>query len=386
MFRPLPSLIQALMTRILMLSTLGAGLCQSVIAADSPREAVQASRVSGDINLRYEEVDSSLQKSYGLTLRSRIGIQSGAYQGFSGSVSFEDVRDVMGIDDRAGLIPDPEVTELDTAFIQYKSDKVTAKAGRQVIALDNQRHVGHVGWRQDRQTFDAIRATYTPVEGASFDVAYVYKYNRIFAETADHDASSVLLNGSYATTLGKLTGYAYLLDNETTSAESDTYGVRLTGTKGSFSYTAEFATQSAGAFDAEYILLEAGMKISEVTARLGYELLGSDEGAYGFSTPLATGHAFNGWADLYLAPGADGLSDTYVSITGKAGNVDLTAAYHMFDSDVGSTDKGNELNLLATIPLASGITGGIKFATYSQGDPVSPTDRDKFWLWATYRF
>ncbi|MCH7821975.1 MAG: hypothetical protein IIA07_08160 [Proteobacteria bacterium] len=31
---------------------------------------------------------------------------------------------------------------------------------------------------------------------------------------------------------------------------------------------------------------------------VGYENLGGD-GAYGFQTPLATGHAFNGWADQH---------------------------------------------------------------------------------------
>jgi hypothetical protein len=34
--------------------------------------------------------------------------------------------------------------------------KLSGKIGRQVITMDNHRFVGHVGWRQDRQTFDAL--------------------------------------------------------------------------------------------------------------------------------------------------------------------------------------------------------------------------------------
>lgn len=365
---------------------IAAGMSQTSHAADSIGEALKESSASGSLNLRYEDVDNSAITSDGLTLRSRLGFASGSYESFSVSASFEDVRDVLGIDDRGGLIPDPEVTELDTAFVQYQSGILEAKVGRQVIALDNQRHIGHVGWRQDRQTFDAIRTRFTPSDDTSIDISYLYKYNRIFAETADHDASSILLNASHNTAIGKLVGYAYLLDNETIGSESDTYGLRLTGSKDTFTYTAEYASQSAGSFDADYYLLEAGMKISAITAKLGYEVLGSDNGAYGFSTPLATGHAFNGWADVYLGSGPDGLKDMYLAISGKIGAANLSAIYHDFESDTGSVDKGDELNLVATMPLAEGVVGGIKYAAYSQGDAGTTPDRDKLWLWLSYNF
>jgi hypothetical protein len=45
---------------------------------------------------------------------------------------------------------------LDQGYLQYAKDDLTVKFGRQVIILDNYRYVGHVGWRQDRQTFDAL--------------------------------------------------------------------------------------------------------------------------------------------------------------------------------------------------------------------------------------
>lgn len=377
------------LTQKALLFATAAATSQLSLAADTLAEALAETKANGNFNLRYEDVDSGSASSDGMTLRSRIGFKTGTLGSFSAVGSFEDVRDVFGIDDEGGLILDPEVTEVDEAYVMSKSGKTTVKVGRQVIALDNQRHVGHVGWRQDRQTFDGLRVAYAASEDTSIDVSYITKYNRIVAETADSDASTFLLNAFTSTSLGKLTGYAYLLDDETSDVESDTYGVRLSGsTKGDtpFLYTAEFATQSSGAFDADYLLLEAGTKVSGVTAKLGYELRGSDGGAYGFSTPLATGHAFNGWADVHLAPGADGMSDLFVSVAGTLGVVKLTGVYHDYESDELNTDKGSELNFVASMPLAPKLTGGLKYAAYSQGDASTAADRDKLWIWLGYSF
>ena len=196
---------------------------QNVLAADSISEALKSSTVSGDFNLRYEDVDRDTVDSDGLTLRSRLMVKTAPYKSFSAVVEVEDVTDILGIDDENGLIPDPEVTEIDQAFIQYKGSSYTAKLGRQVITLDGHRFVGHVGWRQDRQTFDAFRTVFTPAEGLSVDVSYVYKRNRIFAETADAKSNDILLNASYKTPIGKVVAYGYLLDDDTRDEQSDTF-------------------------------------------------------------------------------------------------------------------------------------------------------------------
>jgi hypothetical protein len=46
--------------------------------------------------------------------------------------------------------------------------------------------------------------------------------------------------------------------------------------------------------------IEVGTTVASVNVKVGYELLGSDNGEYGFATPLATLHKFNGWADQFL--------------------------------------------------------------------------------------
>ena len=104
-------------------------------------------------------------------------------------------------------------------------------------------------------------------------------------------------------------------------------------------YAAEFATQTAEAgdgsseADADYMLAELGVGFSGVTIKAGYELLGSDDGKYGFSTPLATLHKFNGFADQFLTTPNEGLQDTYLSISGKVAGLKLAATYHDFSAD-----------------------------------------------------
>src|SRR5690554_8191928 len=73
---------------------------------------------------------------------------------------------------------------------------------------------------------------------------------------------------------------------------------------------------------------EAGVLVSGMTAAVGFESLGSDSGNYGFQTPLATKHAFNGWADKFGATPNDGLNDTYIKLATKVADVKLLAVYH----------------------------------------------------------
>merc|ERR1712169_49069 len=87
--------------------------------------------------------------------------------------------------------------------------------------------------------------------------------------------------------------------------------------------------------------------VSGVTLALGNETLGSDDGEFGFNTPFATKHAFNGCADKFLGTPADGLSDTYLKVAGNVAGVKLVGFYHDFSADEGSADKGSEIDFLA---------------------------------------
>ena len=208
-----------------------------------------------------------------------------------------------------------------------------------------------------------------------------------------------MLNLNYKTDFGTLTAYSYLLevDNDTNNS-LDTYGVSFKGAtkaanKGdtTFSYTVDYATQSSESgtneFDADYLFAEVGVNLSMLTAKVGYEVLGSDDGDYGFSTPLATLHKFNGWSDQFLGTPSQGLKDLIFTLSGKAGGGAWIAAYHDFSADDASDtvdDLGNEINLQYVKKFADHYTGGIKYATYSgEGARV---DADKIWLWLGVKF
>lgn len=373
---------------------------------DALTQAIIGGKAYADLRLRWEDVESGDAESDALYLRTRFGYKTAAYEGFSAQIEFEDVRDVLGISEdlSAGqnLILDAEVTELDQGFIQYKNDMVTAKVGRQVIALDGQRHIGHVGWRQDRQTFDAGRITYKPIDGLTLDLAHIYRVNRINSpvfgdlRTASHN----LFNASYDSPIGKVGAYYYDLSEEVAGPaqfdETTTAGVSLKGKTGDdvkFLYALEYAQQDNDTRDADmdYMFAELGVSASGITGKLGYEVLGSDDGNENFSTPLATVHKFAGWADVFAGgslfgniAGGDGLVDTYVSVAGKVAGVKLVAVYHDYEGDDSGDDLGDEINLLAAKKFGKHYNAGLKYADYSA--PSGGNDKSVMWAWVGMSF
>ncbi len=373
-------------------------------------EALTNGVVYGDFRLRFETVDqdNALRDAEALTLRSRLGYNTGVFNGFSATVEMEDSRIVGGVDSYSvgptgfnpgeySVIADPETTELDQAYIQYKNAMVTVKWGRQALNYDGQRFIGDVGWRQDRQTFDAFSVEAIPVKDLTLKYAYVTQRLSIFAKDVDIDSQDHLFNASYVTPVGTVTAYAYLLEVEPGVENGlDTYGVSLKGTlaakeKLAFPYALEYATQNyksgATEYDSDYYLIEAGATVTGITASLGYEVLGSDDGAYGFATPLATLHKFNGWADLFLKTPTQGLVDRYISVKGPLAGGAWAVIYHEFEADDGSgavNDMGSEWNLVYSKQFGQHYSAGIKYAAYDAGD--INVDTEKLWLWVGFTF
>jgi hypothetical protein len=393
---------------IALATALFGSVCQMAYA-EGFTEALTAGKASVNLNLRYESVEqeNALEDASALTLRTLLAYDTASYKGFSAKIEMEDTRIILGQGDytvgpsgynlgQYSVIADPEHTELDQGYIQYKNDTFSAKLGRQVITMDGHRFVGHVGWRQDRQTFDALSAKYAPTKHLTLQYAYVTQRNRIFAQDADLDAKDHLINASYKTSVGILTGYSYLLEVDNGTANAlDTFGVSFAGsTKAGDTkilYRAEYASQSsetaAADFDVDYINLEVGAVFSGITAKVGYEVLGSDDGAFGFSTPLATLHKFNGWSDQFLGTPSQGLVDTNITFAGKVLGGGWKVVYHNFEADNASDtvdDLGNELNLSYVKKYGKHYSAGIKYAAYSAGD--IKVDADKLWVWIGAKF
>jgi len=385
------------------------GLASNANAENTLYEALSSGTAFADINIRYEGVtqDNDLEDANALTVRTRLGYRTDSFKGFSFTAELEDTRIALGVSDYTvgptgfnpgefSVIADPEFTELDQGFLQYKNDSFTAKVGRQVITLDGHRFVGHVGWRQDRQTFDAATAIYAPNKDLRVQYSYIDQRNRIFGEVADVNAKDHIINGSYQTVAGKLVAYAYLIEADTGVENGlDTYGFSFNGAQSldstKISYHLEYATQtsdtSATSFEADYLHLNLGVTVAGVTAKVAYEALGSDDGAFGFSTPLATLHKFNGWSDQFLATPSVGLVDTNFTLSGTLAGGKWLVRYHDFQADVASEtvdELGTEINFHYSRKVAKNYTLAMTYASYAADD--FKVDTDKLWVWLNTKF
>jgi hypothetical protein len=282
--------------------------------------------------------------------------------------------------------------------------QVEATAGRQAINLDNQRWIGSVGWRQNDQTFDAARVTTKPLEGLALDYLYAWRVNRVFGpdsaqgiwrDTAIHGARA----GYTIKGIGTLSGYGYWLDIPSSPANSSrTLGLRMAGEhalgKGTkLLYAAEYARQhdfgpNPRSFALDYLLVEPGVAVGAFTLKGGYERL-EGNGTAALQTPLATLHAFNGWADKFLTTPANGLRDLYVDASWKAAKgpvkgLGLRLAWHDYDSTLGSIGYGQEWNAQASYPATKQVTVLAKFARYDAA--TFATDTTKAWFSVEAKF
>jgi hypothetical protein len=283
-------------------------------------------------------------------------------------------------------------------FLGYRPcEEAGLRLGRQVLTLDNHRFVGDVGWRQNQQTFDAASVTWSPTGAAKVLYAFLDNVNRVFGDDSpqgDHRMASHLVNAGWDFEgWGRLVGYAYLLDYDSVDANStNSFGGRFAGGhalgSGELLYAAEFATQSDTAdnpndVDQEYVLAELGAKLRGWTVKVGHETLGgSGDPGDAFQTPLATLHAFNGWADKFLVTPDTGLVDLYGSLGTQAGACAFQLAWHDFQSDSDSLDYGTELDASLTWSASKKLTLGLKLAAYEADDFA--TDTTKAWLWLAY--
>lgn len=383
------------------------GLATALAAAEpaSLADAVTQGKLSLNVRAREETVrQTNLQDAHALTLRTRLGFTTAKFAGWQLLAEGENITAINGDSySQSGLNPaaarravvaDPETTELNQLWLAYTFDKTTATLGRQKLILDNARFVGDVGWRQNQQTFDALVVQDKSLKNTTLTYAYVDQVNRVFSRRHAQgrwDSESHVANVAYTgNPIGTVTGYAYLLDFDNSAANScATYGVSLVGAQKindtlKFTYRAELATQSDYgssplSYTTVYNCFEAGLAGKAGTLTLGHELLGSDNNV-GFKTPLATLHAFNGWADLFLATPAAGLRDVYVKGTANLPQaITATAFYHWFETQKGGTDLGAEFDVMFSRKFGKYVTATAKFADFRR-DSLTVANVRKLWL------
>lgn len=436
-------------------------------------EAFKAGTPDLSFRLRYEDVSDNIpagnplagiKDADELTLRTVLGYSTGRFHGFYSRLEFENVTRIgddnaFNVDDDLtfppgptgsqvaegySLIPDSPFTEVNEAYLGWRSPSsgctnapencdgsTTIKLGRQIITYDNHRWVGNIVWRQNYQTYDAVRIDNTSISNLSASYAYVDRVNRTFGPDSPFNKwemdSAHFINVSYDFPVGKLVGYGYLLDfNDNprspfpegvgvgpgiTNFDSDTWGLRFTGQRPfnddfSLLYELEWANQApskdAGPTlsDNNYYNIEFGgaFKVvgKPVVVKVGREVL-EGNGVNALQTPFATIHAFNGWADKYAgAPGGTatpvgGLEDTSVTmvVKGLIGPSQLVVQYHDYQANTtvgGVDDYGTEWGILLAKPFTKELSGMVKYASFDDGGDGFSFDTDKFWVMAVYQF
>lgn len=368
-----------------------------------------------DVRWRLELVDQEglPNDATASTLRVRVGAKTKPWQGFTALVEGEAItrlgpahfNDTVNGQTGYPVVADPSDLLLNQVVLVWSDKGIgSASVGRQTVSLDNQRWVGPVGWRQNDQTLDIARAEVTALKGVSLGYGYAWRVNRVFGPRSpqgiwrDTDIHLFRVETDVKP-LGVITAYAYLLDiPDAPASSSATFGARLSGARklarATILYAAEFARQTDhGAnpreFALSYVLLEPGIAAGPVTAKLGYERL-EGNGQAALQTPLATLHAFNGWADKFLTTPANGLRDLYVDVTvapkakGVPKGLALRAALHDFCSTKGDLAYGREFDVQLGAPIWKQVSILGKAALYkSRG---FATDTAKFWLQAEAKF
>lgn len=400
-------------------------------------DQIGAGKLILEVRARYETVDQThtatlLNKANAFTIRTRLGWETAEWNGLKGLVEFEDVRQagpehyavnvpgaatppLNGADKaRYPVVNDPDVTELNRAQLTWTpSAALQVTAGRQRILLDDQRFVGNVGWRQDEQTFDAVRAD-VALGRFKATYAYVTHINRILGELRDWDSDSHLFNATWSPAEAlRLQGFVYALDFGNSAINSSiTKGVKASGKAWlglyQLAYNATWARQSdyhhnTPDFSLDYFGADLAATFDIYTAKVSYESLEGD-GTRGFTTPLATVHAFNGWSDAFVSPGGnksfvDGLEDLNVSLNVKPRfratyffNTDLVARYHDFDDQRTGANLGHEWDLQFTAAITTKLSVQLKYADFKRvktvpvGTAAPPASRTKTWLTLEYKF
>lgn len=382
----------------------------SVIYAGSPEPEVAAKPAEPwikpviDIRTRYEYADvDGLEDSNAWTFRERLGLKTMAWNGFSALIEGEFSQ--AAVDDYNGGAPgadpfdptlspifDPETNELNQGYLQYEGFDTIGKLGRQRIIYDNAAFIGNVGWRQNEQTYDSISLSNKSVEKLTLNYAYIDQVNRIFGSDADAplapgfanvqdiESSVHLFNASYAGVPGVTFGaYAYIMnfhdvgawDNNTFggSAKGDLFGVTLYG---------ELAWQDKasvlGDQEAMYAHVTATKSLKTDSFDFGALTFGIEHLDAGFKTPLATVHAFNGFADVTdaarISGAHNGLTDTYISHTIPIfwGMKWANIVHAMGDNEI-SGGYGWEYDSVLTKKFDDNFTAIAKFAYFdSDGD------------------
>lgn len=411
------------------------------------------------------EDDGGIDVANGLTVKTVVGAKVGSIFELEGLSAYIEATNVMTslVDEyRTGsaadphghdsaendVIADPAFTRISQAYLNYNIKHLTTTdttiiAGRKFLVMDDHRHWGTVGWRQMPQSFGQIGIIDKTVPGLEAIGLWVYERRGIKQDTTpagangaapfenNYEDGAAVFHLAYkiptfldGLKLG-LTGYGYLIESL-----HDTYGgfvkagYKITEDI-SVSWHGEMAFQTSPSLEAEafaqpdvnarYYRGTVGAKAYGFFAKGELEVLGhgkrcgSGSGCISgysraFTTPHATLHKFNGWADVMVGQAAaggniNGLMDTSLTAGYSSKYLGkLMFVFHDFRTETGngniaSGDYGREYDILYKIGVTKRLSALAKAAFYD-GDEggadsvggVYARDKDKVWLQLQYTY
>jgi len=376
--------------------------------------ALTSGKPTVQLRPRYEHVeqDGKPLNADALTMRTLLGYKTGTWYGLSGYFEGINVGHFgdQKYNDKTTItnspyptVADPDITDINQFYADYTGIPDTLlRGGRQIVKLDNYRIIGNNDFRQVMQTFNAVTVENTSLPNTRIYGGYLMRQNT----TADtqRDINAPLFNVRYTWKPGNaLIAYGVLQDQAVTGQtgfadnSNKIFGVRADGAYPMSDvwkvlYTAEYAKQDAysggdSRIDASYYHVAIGAQRGDVFLRIEEERLGSNHGLYGFQTPLATNHLFQGWADQFLSTPPQGLRDVYLTAGAKVSKVALYTEVHRFRSDVGNIDFGHELDVGITYPIKPYLIGKIEYADFSGADRVAnKPDTRKIWFTLVFTY
>jgi len=378
-------------------SALLTAISAPAFAGTDINKALFEGKVNADIRARHEYVDAdNREEGAADTVRTRLGYTTGDFYNVSGTLEFENVAAIGSEDYNDGAngktsrvsISDPETTEVNQAYLQYKAFDSTLRGGRQVISLGDERFMGDSGWRQNQTTFDAVRAETKFVPHLDANYVYVNKMhnnlgNEAAAGTRDSDSHVVTLETDIIPHVNT-TGFMYLIDlqNDAPALSSDTYGIQADvdyplNKDWSLLATGTFANQTDAAenpnsYDLNFYRGIGGFSYKSLTAKVGYEVIEGD-GTSSVTMPFADGNKTHGRSDVINSKVTipNGLEDLWVQAEFEVGGVQqyidglsIGGEYHTFDAERGGADYGDEYNIYLGKKFGKTYYADIVYANY----------------------